>query len=34
MEGLHLAEHNKYCKAKAEWMNESGLQYDRESEVE
>jgi len=34
IEGLHLAEHEKNCKTKAAWMNEAGLEYDRESEVE
>ena len=33
VEGLHLAEHGKNCKTKADWMNEAGLEYDRESEV-
>ncbi len=34
IEGLHLAEHDKNCKTKAAWMNEAGLKYDRESEVQ
>ena len=34
IEGLHLAEHGKNCKSKAAWMNEAGLVYDRESEVD
>ena len=34
IEGLHLAEHGKNCKTKAAWMNEVGLEYDRESEVQ
>ena len=33
IEGLHLSEHGKNCKTKAAWMNEAGLEYDRESEV-
>ncbi len=33
IEGLHLAEHDKNCKTKAAWMRETGLEYDRESEV-
>jgi len=33
IEGLHLSEHSKNCKTKAAWMNEAGLEYDRESEV-
>ena len=34
IEGLHLAENGKNCKTKAAWMNEVGLEYDRESEVQ
>ena len=34
IEGLHLAEHDKNCKTKAAWMNEAGLEYERESEVQ
>ncbi len=33
IEGIHLTQHKKYCKTKAEWMNESGQLYERESEV-
>jgi len=34
IEGLHLAEHEKNCKTKADGMNEAGLEYERESEVQ
>ena len=34
IEGLHISEHAKNCKTKAAWMNESGFEYDRESEVQ
>ncbi len=34
IEGLHLAEHGKNCKTKSALMNEVGLEYDRESEVQ
>ena len=33
IEGVHIAMHGKYCKTKAQWMNESGQLYDRESEA-
>ncbi len=33
IEGIHLSKHSQYCKTKAEWMNESGEIYERESEV-
>ena len=34
IEGMHLGEHGKNCKTKAAWMNEVGIEYDRESEVQ
>ncbi len=34
IEGIHVVMHNKYCKTEAQWMNEKGLEYDRESNVE
>tara|TARA_B100000131_G_scaffold298000_1_gene317233 strand:+ start:54 stop:224 length:171 start_codon:yes stop_codon:yes gene_type:complete len=34
IEGIHITMHGKYCKTEAEWMNEQGLEYDRESNVE
>ncbi len=34
IEGIHLAKHDKYCKTKAQWMHESGLEYERESEAQ
>ena len=34
IEFIHISMHRKYCKTEAEWMNEKGLEYDRESAVE
>ena len=34
IEGLHLVEHGENCNTKAAWMNEVGLEYDRELEVQ
>ncbi len=34
IEAMHLAKHEKYCKTEAQWMNERGVTYDRESAVE
>ena len=34
IEGIHINMHGKYCKTEAQWMNEQGLEYDRESNVE
>ncbi len=34
IEVIHVSMHEKYCKTEAQWMNEQGLEYDRESEVE
>ena len=33
IEGFHLFNHKQNCKTKAEWMEQSGMTYDRESEV-
>lgn len=34
IEILHVSMHRKYCKTEAQWMNQKGLDYDRESSVE
>ena len=34
IEGIHLTKHEQYCKTKSQWMHESGIEYDRESEAE
>ena len=31
IEGMHVNQHSKYCKTEAQWMNEKGMEYDRES---
>ena len=33
IEFIHIRMHSKYCKTEAQWMNERGLEYDRESNV-
>ena len=33
IEGFHIFNHKQNCKTKAEWMEQSGMTYDRESEV-
>ena len=33
IEGFHIFNHKENCKTKAEWMEQSGMNYDRESEV-
>ncbi len=33
IEGFHIFNHKQNCKTKAEWMEQSGMIYDRESEV-
>ena len=33
IEGFHIFNHKQYCKTKAEWMEQSWMTYDRESEV-
>ena len=33
IEGFHIFSHKQNCKTKAEWMEQSGMTYDRESEV-
>ena len=33
IEGFHIFNHKQNCKTKAEWMEQSGITYDRESEV-
>ncbi len=33
IESIHVFMHGKYCKTEAQWMNEKGLEYDRESNV-
>ena len=33
IEGFHIFNHKENCKTKAEWMEQSGMTYDRESEV-
>ena len=33
IEAIHINMHGKYCKTEAQWMNEKGLEYDRESNV-
>ena len=33
IEGFHIFNHKQNCKNKAEWMEQSGMTYDRESEV-
>ncbi len=34
IEAIHVNMHSKYCKTEAQWMNEKGMEYDRESSVE
>ena len=34
IEALHISMHGKYCKTEAQWMNDQGLQYDRELNVD
>ena len=34
IESIHIYMHGQYCKTEAQWMNEKGLEYDRESNVE
>ena len=34
IEAIHISMHEKYCKTEAQWMNDKGLEYDRESNVE
>jgi len=33
IEGFHIFNHKQNSKTKAEWMEQSGMTYDRESEV-
>ncbi len=33
IEGFHIFNHKQNCKTKAEWMEQTGMTYDRESEV-
>ena len=33
IEGFHIFNHKQNCKTKAEWMEQSGMTYERESEV-
>jgi len=33
IEDFHIFNHKQNCKTKAEWMEQSGMTYDRESEV-
>ena len=33
IEGFHIFNHKQNCKTKAEWMEQLGMTYDRESEV-
>ena len=33
IESFHIFNHKQNCKTKAEWMELSGMTYDRESEV-
>ena len=33
IEGFQIFNHKQNCKTKAEWMEQSGMTYDRESEV-
>ena len=33
IESFHILNHKQNCKTKAEWMEQSGMTYDRESEV-
>ncbi len=33
IEFLHVSMHAQYCKTEAQWMNDRGLKYDRESSV-
>ena len=33
IEGFHIFNHKQNCKTKAEWMEQSGMTYDRGSEV-
>ena len=33
IEGFHIFNHKQNYKTKAEWMEQSGMTYDRESEV-
>ena len=33
IEGFHIFNHKQNCKTKAEWMEQSGMTYDSESEV-
>ena len=33
IEGFHIFNHKQNCKTKAEWMEQSGMTYDRESEA-
>ena len=34
IELIHIAMHGKYSKTEAQWMNEQGLEYDRESKAQ
>ena len=35
IEGIHISQHDKYCKTEAQWMNEQeGMTYDRESQID
>ncbi len=34
IESIHISMHSKYCKTEAQWMNEKGLEYDREPAVD
>ncbi len=34
IEAIHISMHGEYCKTEAQWMNQQGLEYDRESNVE
>ena len=34
IEGMHISKHSQYCKTEAQWMNQSGIDKDREIQRE